>query len=257
MTQCHALSIVRISFFIRWKLAIPRSIGEFDHMSRSVDQHLEEIKNLILTMGGSVEKALIEAMQALASGSADSESFKTHFGKVQELEKQINATQIKVDNECLAFLATQGPVARDLRLIISVIKINADLERMGDQCVNISYSSREYLGRSARAEGLAEIEKMSQVVREMVKVSLDAFVKEDAGLAKSVLLKDDEVDALKEQIFKSSAAAIKKDGAVSESALDLILMARNLERLGDHATNIAEDVIFVSTGKDIRHGKFF
>lgn len=226
-------------------------------MSRSADTHLEEIKNLILTMGGYVEKALEEATQALAAGSVNSETFKSHFDKVHQLEKQINDNQIKVDNECMAFLATQGPVAKDLRLIVSVIKINADLERMGDQCVNISYSAREYLSRGNRVEGLAEIERMSKVSREMVKMSLDAFVKENTELAKSVLEKDDEVDALKEQVFKNSTAAIKKDSSGSESALDLILIARNLERLGDHATNIAEDVIFVSTGKDIRHGKFF
>jgi len=90
----------------------------------------------------------------------------------------------------------------------------------------------------------------------MVKMSLDCFVKENVELAKAVLLKDDEVDALKQKVFVDGSAAIKKNSAVSESALDLILIARNLERLGDHATNIAEDVIFVSTGKDVRHGKY-
>lgn len=224
-------------------------------MSRTADHHLEEIKNLILSMGGFVERGLEEAVQSLLIGSSDPGQSKIHFTKVHELEQKINEIQIKVDNECMAYLATQGPVAKDLRFIISVIKINADLERMGDQSVNISYSAKEYLARADRVQGLADIERMSHLVREMVKMSLDCFVKENVELAKAVLQKDDEVDALKQKVFVDGSAAIKKNGAVSESALDLILIARNLERLGDHATNIAEDVIFVSTGKDIRHGK--
>lgn len=225
-------------------------------MSRSADHHLEEIKNLILSMGGYVERALEEAVQSLLIGESQPKESKAHFDKVHELEQKINENQITVDNECMAFVATQGPVAKDLRFIISVIKINADLERMGDQCVNISYSAKEYLARTDRVAGLADIERMSHLVREMVKMSLDCFVKENLELAKAVLLKDDEVDALKQKVFVDGSAAIKKNSAVSESALDLILIARNLERLGDHATNIAEDVIFVSTGKDVRHGKY-
>lgn len=225
-------------------------------MSRSSDHHLEEIKNLILLMGGYVERALEEAIQSLMIGATDAKQSKLHFDKVHELEQKINENQIKVDNECISYLATQGPVAKDLRFIISVIKINADLERMGDQCVNISYSSKEYLARAEQVPGLADIDRMSHLAREMVKMSLDCFVKENADQARDVLMKDDEVDQLKEKVFKDSSAAIKKNSAISESALDLILIARNLERLGDHATNIAEDVIFVSTGKDVRHGKF-
>jgi len=110
---------------------------------------LEEIKNLILSMGGYVERALEEAVQSLLIGESQPKESKAHFDKVHELEQKINENQITVDNECMAFVATQGPVAKDLRFIISVIKINADLERMGDQCVNISYSAKEYwLARS-------------------------------------------------------------------------------------------------------------
>jgi phosphate transport system protein len=225
-------------------------------MLKTADHHLEEIKNLILSMGGFVERALEEAVQSLLLAGPQPTAAKLHYDKVHELESKINDTQIKVDNECMAFVATQGPVAKDLRFIISVIKINADLERMGDQCVNMAYSTKEYMQRKERMADLNDIERMSQIVREMVKMSLDCFVRENTQLAEQVLRKDDEVDALKQKVFEDCSAAIRKNSAIFESGLDLILIARNLERLGDHATNIAEDVIFVSTGKDVRHGKY-
>lgn len=217
-------------------------------MERKVDQHLDEIRSLILSMGGYVEKALDEAIQALMKRSPKD------FEKVHEIEKKINEDHVKVDQVCMNFLARQGPVARDLRLIVSVIKINSDLERMGDQCVNIAHTGKDYLGRTALVNGLRDIELMSDIVRNMVKESLDSFVREDATLAQKILLMDDEVDQLKRKVFKDFLAHIKTHPQDAESALDVILIARNLERLGDHATNIAEDVIFVSTGKDVRHG---
>jgi phosphate transport system protein len=154
-------------------------------------------------------------------------------------------------------LAKQGPVAKDLRLIISVLKINNDLERMGDQCVNISHSGKDYLGRRPVIAQLNDIQKMSECAGKMVKGSLDCFVKEDTEMAKKILLMDDEIDALKNKVFKDSMAHMKKSPDDVEACLDLILIARNLERLGDHATNIAEDVIFAFTGKDVRHGGRF
>lgn len=199
-------------------------------------------------MGGHVEKALDEAVQALIHRKMDA------FTGVHRIEEKINEDHIKVDLACMTFLAKQGPVARDLRLIISIIKINSDLERMGDQCVNIAHTGKDYLMRTPVAQNLPDIERMSALVRQMVKGSLDSFVREDDQLAQKILLMDDEVDGLKSKVFKDLSNYIKSNPNNSEAALDVILIARNLERLGDHATNIAEDVIFVSTGKDIRHG---
>ena len=216
-------------------------------MERPFDNQIEEIKKLILTMGGFVEKALDEATQAL--GSRDLEKFK----HVHQIEIKINEEHMKVDNACVAFLAKQGPVAKDLRLVISVIKINTDLERMGDQCVNIAHTGKDYLSRSAIADQ-ADIFQMSTLARKMVKDCLDAFVREDAELAQKILMMDDEMDDLKHKVFRDLTKMIKSNPQNTEAALDFILIARNLERMGDHATNIAEDVIFVSTGKDIRHG---
>ena len=216
-------------------------------MERQFDTQIEEIKNLILQMGGQVEKCLDEVIQGLVHRDINK------FALVHKIEEKINENHVKVDNSCLNFLAKQGPVARDLRLIISVIKINSDLERMGDQCVNIAYTGKDYMLR-APVGGLQEIEKMSKVVRQMVKASLDSFVREDVELAHKILLMDDEVDDLKKKVLHDRLQIMKTQPEASEAALDIILIARNLERLGDHATNIAEDVIFVSTGKDIRHG---
>lgn len=217
-------------------------------MERQVDSQIDQLKNLILSMGGYVEKALDEVTQALMHRKIDA------FQKVHTIEERINEDHIKVDLACMTFLAKQGPVARDLRLIISIIKINSDLERMGDQCVNIAYTGKDYLMRTPVSSGLQDIETMSELVRKMVKGSLDSFVREDEKQAQSILLMDDEVDSLKSKVFRDLSEYIKQNPAQTEAALDVILMARNLERLGDHATNIAEDVIFVSTGKDVRHG---
>lgn len=219
-------------------------------MERLVDTHLELIKNHILSMGGHVEQALDIAIQALIKKDADA------FANVHAVEEKINSDHVKVDQECMGFLAKQGPVAKDLRWIFSIIKINADLERMGDQCVNIAYTGKEYLQRPLLPIP-PEIQQMTQIVRKMVKESLDCFVREDVDLSRKILLMDDEVDKRKQKVFEDVTLLLKSNPNAIQAGLDLILIARNLERLGDHATNIAEDVIFVTTGKDIRHGGKF
>lgn len=216
-------------------------------MERTMDSQLDELKRLILVMGGHVERALSEVTDALMSRNSDS------FAQVHDIEKKINEGHIAVDNACLAVLAKQGPVAKDLRLILSIVKINTDLERMGDQCVNIAYTGNDYLKRKP-LQNTDDISRMSEIVRTMVKESLDCFVRGDVDLAKKILLMDDEVDALKNKVFKDHLNHMKTSAYDVEACLDLILVARNLERLGDHATNIAEDVIFAFTGKDVRHG---
>jgi phosphate transport system protein len=136
--------------------------------------------------------------------------------------------------------------------------MNVDIERMGDQCVNIAHLGREFLERAdGHDSGLPDLkilQEMGKSVRQMIRDALDSFVNEDADKAKTVLMMDDEVDKKKTKVFKEFSAAIKTNPLIVESALDVIMMAKNLERLGDHATNIAEDVIYVSTGKDVRHG---
>lgn len=220
-------------------------------MERAIDTQIEDLKKMILLMGGHVEKSLTQATLALLSRD------QSLFEEVHAIEKLINEDHIKVDNACMNILAKQGPVAKDLRLILSVIKINNDLERMGDQAVNISYSGKDYLGRKPIQSQLNDIQKMSEIAGRMVKGSLDCFVRGDVEQAKKILLMDDEIDGLKNKVFKDSVAHMKAHSDDVDAGLDLILIARNLERLGDHATNIAEDVIFAFTGKDVRHGGKF
>lgn len=216
-------------------------------MERTIDSQLEDLKKLTLEMGGLVEKAL----SATTAGLLKKEQ--ALLKEVHTIEDSINDLQIKIDNSCLQVLAKQGPVAKDLRLILSIIKINTDLERMGDQCVNIAHLARELIERRFQ-NSLQDLEMMFKCSRDMVKESLDSFGKMDNERAKKVLSMDDQVDAFKKKINNQSIELMKTDTAHLQDHLDFILIARNLERLGDHATNIAEDVIFASSGKDVRHG---
>lgn len=228
-----------------------RARPEGKSMERAIDNRIEDLKKMILMMGGHVEKSLAQATAALLSRDLAA------FEPVHAIERLINEDHIKVDNACMNILAKQGPVAKDLRLVLSVIKINNDLERMGDQAVNISHSGKDYLGRKPVVAQLNDIQRMSELAGKMVKGSLDCFVREDVEQSKKILLMDDELDTLKNKVFQDSLAHMKNHADDVEACLDLILIARNLERLGDHATNIAEDVIFAYTGKDVRHGGKF
>jgi phosphate transport system protein len=216
-------------------------------MERIIDSQLEDLKKLTLEMGGLVEKAITITTTGLLKKELNS------FKEVHHIEESINELQMKIDEHCLQVLAKQGPVAKDLRLILSIIKINTDLERMGDQCVNVSHLGRELIERSF-TNSLQDLEQMFRCAAEMVKAALDSFVKMDVIAAQKVLLMDDQVDAYKKKINEDSVALMKVDGAHLQDHLDFILIARNLERLGDHATNIAEDVIFAFSGRDVRHG---
>lgn len=216
-------------------------------MERHFHTELKQLKDKILAMGGYVERAIEEATQALIRREPD------RFAKVMDCEQKINQAHIDVDEHCFSLLARQAPLAQDLRLILALVKINTDLERMGDQAVNISHNAQRYLKEPPVSHILLEMTKMAYEVRSMVRDSLDALVKQDGNLAQEVLKKDDVVDRLKDQMFTDLVALMKQDPSKIDAALDLLLIARNLERLGDHATNISEDVIFVTTGKDIRH----
>ena len=216
-------------------------------MERRFDADLKDLKNRILVMGGYVEKSIERATQAL-----EERNF-AHFDEVHALELKINESHIDVDFACVQVLARLSPLAADLRLIVSIIKINSDLERMGDQAVNISHNAEHYISDRTVDIDL-KFSEMAKSVQTMVRKALDAFMRSDTRLAQEVLESDDEVDSYKNRIFELLLPYMKKNPDQIEAALDLILIARNLERMGDHATNIAEDVIFACTGEDVRHG---
>ncbi len=216
-------------------------------MERRVGTELKDLKGRILAMAGYVEQAIDRAVQALQERNSKK------LEEVYQLESKINQSHIDVDNACLGVLARQAPVAADLRLILAIIKINTDLERMGDQAVNISHNAERYL-REEAVEIAQVFPQMAALVRTMVRDSLDSFVNADIELARKVLKSDDAVDEFKKNTIEKLMQVMKSEPTKIDGALDLILIARNLERMADHATNIAEDVIFVSTGEDVRHG---
>jgi phosphate transport system protein len=172
--------------------------------------------------------------------------------KVVAGDAEVNDLQIEIDDRCLKLLALQNPMASDLRLITAAMKINADLERIGDQAVNIAENAIK-VAAAPPLRPLIDLPRMAEIAETMTRDSLDAFVRRDAALARDILARDDEVDQLKDQIFRVLLTYMMADPGTIERALGLILVSRNLERIADHATNIAEDVIFVVEAKDVRH----
>jgi phosphate transport system protein len=164
----------------------------------------------------------------------------------------INSLHIEIDNRCFTLLALHQPMAADLRTIVAAVKINTDLERVGDLAVNIAEAARRYAQHPA-IKRLIDIPAMARIAQSMLRDSLDAFVRFDTNLAQQVLNEDDKLDALKTQIFRELLTYMLQDTSTIEPALDLILVSRHLERIGDHATNIAEDVIFIVSARDVRH----
>lgn len=214
---------------------------------RFFDQELSELKGFILEMGGYVESAIGKALGALIHHDLGL------CQTVYEIENKINVCHIKVDDYCLKLFARQQPVASDLRMMLAITKINTDLERMGDQAVNIAKNVEFYL-KSKPHSSTGELQEMATQVQSMVKMSLDCFVNSNTTLAWEVIKLDDRIDELKNRIFQDQLKIMKQESSMIDESVDLILIARNLERLGDHATNIAEDVIFITSGQDIRHG---
>ncbi len=222
--------------------------GKGDAMVRHIDTELQELKDLILQMGGFVEQALDCATASIVKFTPEL------LAQVNKHETKINELQIRIDEACVNLLAKQAPVARDLRLVFAIVKINTDLERMGDQSVNIALTTSDY-SKSSPPQISANMRNMIGLVKSIVRSSLDSFARQDVILANEVLTQDDKIDELKDEMIRENRAAMEKNPALVESGLSMIMTAKNLERLADHATNIAEEVIYLMTGADVRHGQ--
>jgi phosphate transport system protein len=209
-------------------------------------EELDELQKLLLEMGGRVEFAIRRAVSALADRDEEQAQ------EVLRNEARINQMEIEIDDLAVRLLARHQPMARDLRFLTAAIKINNDLERMGDLAVNIVERALSLI-QHPPIKPLIDIPQMAHLVDSMVRNSLDAFVKRDAQAARGVLLSDDAVDELRDRVCDTLIAFMEKDPATISRALDLIMVARNLERIADHATNIAEDVLFLAQGIDVRH----
>jgi phosphate transport system protein len=207
---------------------------------------LDELKDRLLRMAGMAEQSITRAVQAFRE--RDRDLCRLVFAS----EAAINADEREIDELALDLLAMQQPMAVDLRFIVAVIKINADLERVGDQAVNIAERVERLLTVPA-VDLPIDIPLMASTASKMIRMALEAFVLGDAELAGRVLTMDDTVDRMNHEIADVMIELMKKSPEAAEQAMDAIIIARNLERVGDHATNIAEDVIFWVRGADVRH----
>jgi phosphate transport system protein len=215
-------------------------------MQRHFHEELEALKQTLLAMGGLVEDQIRRVMAALLE--RDSQLAQ----EVIDRDRQVNAYDVEVDEKCVELLALHQPTAGDLRFITTAMKIVTDLERIGDQAVNIGQRALE-LNREPQLKPYIDLPRMAERAQRMVKESLDAFVARDTELARQVCAEDAEVDALKEQIFRELLTFMMGDARTIPRAIRLILISRFLERVADHATNIAEMVIYMVESKMVRH----
>ncbi|MGQ0615345.1 MAG: phosphate signaling complex protein PhoU [Planctomycetaceae bacterium] len=215
-------------------------------MTRHFEHELGQLKRDVLVMGGLVEAAVERAVHAFVNG--DPQGART----VINGDAEVDALELRIEEECLKLLALYGPTARDLRLVVGAFKITNDLERVGDLAVNVSERALD-TDAGDRRYGVDEIEEMAGRVRTMLRDALDSFVSSDAARARAVLGMDDRVDALLRAIYDHQQEAMRGNPACFPAALRILSTAKYLERIADHATNVAEDVIYMVDGTVVRH----
>jgi phosphate transport system protein len=222
-------------------------------LSSSLTPHFLEdlaaLKQELTREGTLVAGRVSSAMKGLVEHDLD------RLDEVATGDAEVNAMQMAIDDRAFKLLALHQPVATDLRTIVAAIKINADLERIGDLAVNIAEAARRYFSADKVSEQQL-LPRMSEIAEAMLDDALRAFVTNSLGTAQAVLERDDSLDSFREQVYRRLVDLMSKHPSVLTSALELMLIARHLERIGDHATNIAEDVFFVVAGEDIRHQMF-
>jgi phosphate transport system protein len=218
-------------------------------MARHLQRELEKIKKRILSLGALTEERVHRTAEAIYNRDAAAAE------KIIESDWEIDEMEVEVEEECLKILALYQPVAVDLRFLVATIKINNDLERIGDEAVNIS---ERVVTMTKRPDPgfVFDYMPMAEKSQSMLKMSLDALVNLDIDLAYKVITLDDEVDAIKEEAYDKVKAAIKEKPDRVGYMINLLLISRHLERLADHCTNIAEEVIYLIEGEIIRHGKY-
>jgi phosphate transport system protein len=214
-------------------------------MERHFEVDLHALRDRLLAMGSLAETMIHKGIKALVDRDA------AQVQAVLAHEEEMDLLCIEIDDRCFTLLALRQPMASDLRFLVGAIKINSDLERIGDQAVSIALRSRSLITQP-QLKPLIDIPRMAGVVQWMVRKSLDAFVQRDPELARRVIDEDDEVDNLRDQVFRELLTYMMGDASTIPRAIDLMLISRNLERIADHSTNIAEDVIYIVRGEDVR-----
>ncbi len=212
------------------------------HMRREIDN----LKGRLLSMAARIEDVLARSVAALSRRDGPAAQ------AIIDGDAQIDRLEVEVEEDCLKILALYQPVAADLRFVVAVLKMNNDLERMGDLAVNIAERTLDLI-RQPRLKPLIDIPRMAAAAQRMVRDVLTAFIERDADLARDICRRDSEVDQLNDQVFRELLTYMMQDSTTIARAVDLILVGRNLERIADHATNIAEDVIYLVEGKTIKH----
>jgi phosphate transport system protein len=215
-------------------------------MMRHFEEELENLRNRLLEMSGLVEDSVYRSVQSLI------EKDEAAAQQVLQNEARINRMEIQIDELATSLLARVQPMATDLRFITAAIKINNDLERMGDISVNIVRRTLALM-REPISKELVDIPHMATIAQSMIRNSLDAFVRKDAELARSILTSDDVIDQLRDSVYEELIGLMERDPTTVRQSINLMFIARALERLADHATNIAEDVLFLVEGVEVRH----
>jgi len=215
-------------------------------MKKHFSEELTLIRQTVLRMGGLVEQMTHLSVQALVERNEEM------LKDIRKMETEVNQLHIDIDEMCLEVIARRQPAATDLRFLSAAMKINTDMERIGDQAINIVQRTESLL-TVPLLKPLIDIPRMAETAKEMLRDALDAFVNGNDELAYETIKKDDLVDQLKDQVFRELLTYMMADPSTIPRALDLILVSRHVERIADHATNICEDVIFMVKGKDVRH----
>ena len=215
-------------------------------ISEHYTEQLNGIRELVLRMGGLAEAMTRRVVQALIHRDINM------LAEVRSMEAQVNQLHIDIDEACLEIIALRQPAGYDLRFVTAAIKLNNDLERIGDQAMNILEGAESLLA-APPLKPLIDIPKMAEIAQEMLKDALDAFVNGDVEMAQRTIERDDLVDKLNDEVFLELVDYMSADASTVPRAMDLILVSRHLERIADHATNICEHVIFMVQGKDVRH----
>jgi phosphate transport system protein len=216
-------------------------------MDRHFDHDLKALEKRILEMGALCESMIQKTVKALVerNGALTEEVF--------AMETEANRLHMEIDDTVVKLLALHQPMAVDLRFLTAAMKVNSDLERIADMAVNAGQTGYYHLFKEPPVPQLAMITRMAEIAQKMLRESLDAYARRDVALAEQVLAEDEEEDRLKAEALSQLISLIRTDPPRSEAFVELILLSKNMERIGDHATNIAEDVVYMVLGKDIRH----